>query len=235
MMTAIIAHRGASALATHENTLEAFQIAINLQADFAEFDIRRTKDHQLIAFHNPDLNGTDIRQLTYGEICRITGTHGYRVPLLQEVLELCRGKIKLDIELKETGYEQKIIDLVERYYDYSDYMMKSFIDRSVLRIKEIDPNIKARLLIGTPRNTIIHRLNEYFPLHRLHVCKADFISPHFQFVTREFLLRMHLHRKEVYAWTVNDIAKMSKLIRKGVDGIITDRPDFGLQARMAFE
>lgn len=64
MMTAIIAHRGASALATHENTLEAFQIAINLQADFAEFDIRRTKDHQLIAFHNPDLNGTDIRQLT---------------------------------------------------------------------------------------------------------------------------------------------------------------------------
>ena len=54
MMTAIIAHRGASALATHENTLEAFQIAINLQADFAEFDIRRTKDHQLIAFHNPD-------------------------------------------------------------------------------------------------------------------------------------------------------------------------------------
>ena len=219
MMTAIIAHRGASALATHENTLEAFQIAINLQADFAEFDIRRTKDHQLIAFHNPDLNGT----------------HGYRVPLLQEVLELCRGKIKLDIELKETGDEQKIIDLVERYYDYSDYMMKSFIDRSVLRIKEIDPNIKAGLLIGTPRNTIIHRLNEYFPLHRLHVCKADFISPHFQFVTREFLLRMHLHRKEVYAWTVNDIAKMSKLIRKGVDGIITDRPEFGLQARMAFE
>ena len=48
-------------------------------------------------------------------------------------------------------------------------------------------------------------------------------------------MRMHLHRKEVYAWTVNDIAKMSKLIRKGVDGIITDRPDFGMQARMAFE
>ena len=108
MMTAIIAHRGASALATHENTLEAFQIAINLQADFAEFDIRRTKDHQLIAFHNPDLNGTDIRQLTYDEICRITGAHGYRVPLLQEVLALCSGKMKLAIELKDTGYEQKI-------------------------------------------------------------------------------------------------------------------------------
>ena len=80
MMTAIIAHRGASALATHENTLEAFQIAINLQADFAEFDIRRTKDHQLIAFHNPDLNGTDIRQLTYDEspAHTVTGFRFYR-------------------------------------------------------------------------------------------------------------------------------------------------------------
>lgn len=235
MISAIIAHRGASALATHENTLEAFQIAIDLQADFAEFDIRKTRDHQLIAFHNPDLNGVDIRTLTYEEICKITGQKGYRVPLLLEVLKLCHGKIKLDIELKETGYEQEIIDMVERFYDYSDYMMKSFIDRSVLRIKELDPNIKAGLLIGTPRNNIVHRLNEYFPMHRLHVCKADFISPHYQFVTRDFILRMHLHHKEVYVWTVNDIAKMSKLIRRGVDGIITDRPDFGLQARMAFE
>ena len=235
MISSIIAHRGASALATHENTLEAFQIAIDLQADFAEFDIRKTKDHQLIVFHNPALNGVDIRTLTYEEICSATGQEGYRVPLLLEVLKLCRGKIKLDIELKETGYEHEIIDMVERFYDYSDYMMKSFIDRSVLRIKELDPNIKAGLLIGTPRNNIVHRLNEYFPMHRLHVCKADFISPHYQFVTRDFILRMHLHHKEVYAWTVNDIAKISKLIRKGVDGIIIDRPDFGLQARMAFE
>ena len=86
MMTAIIAHRGASALATHENTLESFQIAINLQADYAEFDIRRTKDHQLIVFHNPDLNGMDIRKLTYDEICKITGAQGYQIPLLQDAV-----------------------------------------------------------------------------------------------------------------------------------------------------
>ena len=148
--------------------------------------------------------------------------------------------------LQDKGYEvvpvvsgQDAIDCCkEQSFDiiFLDENMPGLTGLETLsHIKEIDPNIKAGLLIGTPRNTIIHRLNEYFPLHRLHVCKADFISPHFQFVTREFLLRMHLHRKEVYAWTVNDIAKMSKLIRKGVDGIITDRPDFGLQARMAFE
>lgn len=231
MTPAIIAHRGASALASHENTLEAFQIAIRLKADYAEFDIRKTKDQQLIVFHNPDLNGTPIRQLSYPEICSITGQKGYQIPLLQDVLTLCQHKIKLDIELKETGYEKSVIDMVQRYYDYDDYMMKSFIDRCVLRIKETDPNIHAGLLIGTPKNAIVHRLNEYFPIHRLHMCKADFISPHYQFVTREFILRMHLHRKPVYVWTVNDIARMKKLIKRGVDGIITDRPDFGLQAQ----
>lgn len=233
-MTAIIAHRGASALASHENTLEAFQIAINLKADYAEFDIRMTKDRQMIVYHNPDLNQIPIKQLSYDAICKITGAEGYRVPLLQEVLELCKGKIKLDIELKETGYEKAVIDLVERYFDYSDYMMKSFIDRCVLRIKELDPNIQAGLLIGTPKNTLIHRLNEYFPIHRLRMCKADFISPHFQFITKEFVFRMHMRHKKIFVWTVNDRSRMMKLLKRKVDGIISDRPDIGLQVRNAY-
>ncbi len=234
MTPEIIAHRGASALASHENTLEAFQIAIQLHADYAEFDIRMTKDGQLIAFHNPDLNGRPIREFTYKELCAMTCSEGYIIPRLQEVLEFCRGKIKLDIELKESGYEQKVINLVHRYYAYSDYMMKSFLDRCVLNIKEIDPNIHAGLLIGTPRNAIVHRLNEYFPMHRIHACKADFVSPHYKFITAEFVWRMHMHHKQIFAWTVNSIEQMSKLLKRGVDGIITDRPDLAMQIRSQF-
>ena len=231
MMSSIIAHRGASALANHENTIEAFQIAIKLKADYVEFDIRRTKDKQLIVFHNPDINGHPIRTLTYRELCAITGTDGYQVPLLEEVLKLCRGKIKLDIELKEYGYEEDIIALVQKYYDYSDYMMKSFIDRSVLRIKQIDSNIKAGLLIGSPKNILVHRLNEYFPMRRVRACKADFISPYYQFVTYEFVCRMHFHRKPIYVWTVNESSLMHKLLKRHVDGIITDRPDCAYNIR----
>lgn len=234
MIPEVIAHRGASALASHENTLEAFQIAIQLQADYVEFDIRRTKDRQLIAFHNPSLNGKPIRELTYQDLCSITASDGYRIPRLEEVLKLCRGKIKLDIELKESGYEQDVINVLQRYFDYPDYMMKSFLDRCVLRIKETDPNIKAGLLIGSPRNTLVHRLNEYFPMRRLRACKADFISPYYQFVTREFVWRMHLHKKPIYVWTVNESERIQKLMKRHVDGIITDRPDLAIQLRSEY-
>lgn len=229
--TVIIAHRGASALAEQENTIEAFQIAIDLGCEYAEFDIRRTKDRQLVAFHNNDLNGTLLRDLTYQEICEITRKEGYKVPLLREVLALCSKRIKLDIELKETGYEKEVINLVKKYYDYPDYMMKSFIDRCVFRIKEIDPNIKAGLLIGFHKHSIRRRINEYFPMRRLKACKADFISPNHLFVTREFVHRMHRHKKNIYVWTVNEQDNMKKLLHKKVDGIITDRPDIALEIR----
>ena len=100
--TKVIAHRGASALAEHENTLEAFQIAIALRADMVEFDVRRTSDNVLIAYHDPAIDGKRICDLTYNRINDIARQEGYRVPTLVEVLDMCKGKIHLDIELKES-------------------------------------------------------------------------------------------------------------------------------------
>lgn len=111
--TMVIAHRGASALAPHENTLEAFQIAIDLKADMAEFDVRKTSDNILIVFHDGTIDGRKIGDMTYNRINDIASKEGYRVPTLDEVLKLCSGKICLDIELKESGYERRVIDLVK--------------------------------------------------------------------------------------------------------------------------
>ena len=70
--TMVIAHRGASALAPHENTLEAFQIAIDLKADMAEFDVRKTSDNILIVFHDGTIDGRKIGDMTYNRINDIT-------------------------------------------------------------------------------------------------------------------------------------------------------------------
>lgn len=232
MKSCIIAHRGASALCDHENTIESFQIAINIGADYAEFDIRRTKDHKLIVFHNPDFDGTPICELTYATLCEKTAKENYRVPLLEEVLALCSGKIKLDIELKESGYERRVVNLVKKYYpSYNDYMMKSFIDKTVARIKELDPNIKAGLLLGKANATFRRRLHEYFPEHRLRACHADFVSPHYQLATAEFVARMHIEKKPVYIWTVNHAKTILSCIRKHADGIISDIPDAAIAIR----
>ena len=64
-------------------------------------------------------------------------------------MELCRNKIFLDIEVKETGFEQKLITMVNQYLDYNQFFIRSFIEDVIIKAKEIDPNIKTVLLIST--------------------------------------------------------------------------------------
>ena len=236
MEPVIIAHRGASFLAEHENTLESFQLAIDIGAEYVEFDIRQTKDKKLIVFHNDSLDNTQISDMTYDTLCSKTSGSGYTVPLLADVLKLCHGKIKLDIELKESGYEDRIIEMVtkEYNYEYDTFMMKSFLDKAVAAIKAIDPNITAGLLLGYHTGDIKRRFNEYFPERRIRDCKADFVSPHYQLATIFFIRRMHILRKKVYVWTVNDADMIGKFIRRNADGIITDKPDAAIYIRKGF-
>ena len=66
----IIAHRGAPKLA-RENTLMAFQKAIDLGADIIELDVRQTKDGELAVFHDQDIGGKKISGLTFAEVNRV--------------------------------------------------------------------------------------------------------------------------------------------------------------------
>lgn len=231
MNPVIIAHRGASALARHENTLEAFKIAIKLKADYVEFDIRKTKDNQLIVFHDDEIDNRAISSLTYDRLCSITSRENYRVPLLSEVLELCKGKIKLDIELKESGYEKRIVDMVTKLYRYDEFMMKSFIDSAVKAVHDYDPYIKTGLLLGKKGGSLKTKLYEFFPMTRLAACNADFVSPYYKLATVGFIKRMKLYNKPVYVWTVNRARNIGKCILNHVDGIITDKPNVGLNVR----
>lgn len=229
----IIAHRGASALASHENTLEAFQIAIDLKVDMAELDVRRTKDETLIVFHDACIQGREIGGLTYKEINEIAQKENYRVPMFSEVLALCKGKIGLDIELKERGFEREVVDMVcKRFgYDYGQFSIKSFLDEVSLTVKTLDSRITTGLLVGRTKADVKVRLSEYFPERRLRACRADFISPYFQFVTKDFVHRMKRKGYPIYVWTVNDENMMIKYGKRGVQGIITDYPNVGLQVR----
>lgn len=227
----VIAHRGASSLAVHENTLESFLLAIKLGADMVEFDIRRTLDKKLIVFHDKHLKFKKIQKYTYDEINRITQADNYHVPLLKDVLELCRGKIRLDIELKEGGYEEDVLALVKSRFKYDEFFMKSFKDDVVLKIKKLDKKITTGLLIGRAHVGLGVRTSEYFPHTRLKACKADFISPSYAFLTPDFILRMKLLKKPIYPWTVNDTKGLWYQLHTCIDGIITDRPDIALSLR----
>ncbi|MBE5932246.1 MAG: glycerophosphodiester phosphodiesterase [Lachnospiraceae bacterium] len=231
MRTAIIAHRGASKLAGTDNTIESFSLAISLGADYVEMDVRQTKDKKLIVFHDDVIDNTPIKFLTYDELNKKVSEKNYSVPLFEDVLKLCQGKIKLDIELKETGYEFKVLSLVKKYFSYDGFMIKSFLDTAVKKVELLDKKVNTGLLLGYKKADVKRRVNEFLPKRRLKLLDVDFVSPHYKLVTWDYMLRMRLMKKKVYVWTVNDQTIMKKLLKKNVDGIITDSPDLAISIR----
>ncbi|HHU55104.1 MAG TPA: glycerophosphodiester phosphodiesterase [Acholeplasmataceae bacterium] len=226
----IIAHRGASG-DYHENTIEAFIEAINVGADAIELDVRKTKDNKIIISHDDNIDGIKLDSLDYNEILEVSSSKGFIVPTLEEVLKLCQGKILLDIELKEEGYEEEVISLIKKYLEYNEFFIRSFIDRQVRIVKKIDSKIKTGLLlgVGNPKYGFLTRLSELFPIFRIIRTKPNFISPHYRLMKFGYTKRMHLLKKPVIVWTVNDENLINKfLFKHKVDGLITDYPKLAI-------
>lgn len=225
----IVAHRGASGLVEHENTIDAFQKAIDVGADCIECDVRRTKDGVLIIFHDELINGVPVNELTHREILDITG---YHVPTLEETLEFVKGKILIDIELKEGGYEEEAVALIQKHLKNDEFYIRSFLDKTVRKVKKIDKTITTALLLGLehPKNVLLTRLSELFPFFRILKTKCDIVSPYYRLLKLGFVTRMRILGRRVSVWTVDDEPLMKVLLKKKkVDSLVTNYPDVALR------
>lgn len=232
--TKIVAHRGASYLAKRDNTIEAFQLAIDLKADMVEFDVRCTSDRKLVVFHDSTFADQPIAYQTFAELSGHAAEAGFQVPTFEDVVKLCHGKIFMDIEIKTPGYEKELIHILHKYCDYDEYSVKSFEDPAVYHIKQIDPNIRTGLLLGKDRRDvgyILWRFKEIFPTRRLRQAHCDFVSPFHFYATRFFIYRMHRKNYPVQVWTVNKEKLAKRMLKYGVDMLITDKPDMGMAVR----
>lgn len=222
----IIAHRGASAYAK-ENTIESFEKAIEMGADMIEFDVRKTKDNIFIACHDELIDNKAINELTYEEIKRIFNN----IITIEEILKLVKGRIKLDIELKEKGYEKEVIELVLKYFKKHEFIITSFNDSSLKTIKNTYSNLKTGLILGkeTPKNLIRTRISELFPIKRALQTKVDFIAPHWKLLKFGLLKRARNHNMPVFVWTINSKKKIKKFFSNNlIKAVITDKPDIFL-------
>ncbi len=230
---AIEAHRGAKGLVQFENTIEAFSKAIEVGCDGIELDLRKTKDGVIVIRHNPDYNGELLCNLTYEELLNKTKKDGFIIPTFIETLEFCKGKTFLDIELKEAGYEEEILETVLKYLSYEEFYIRSFIKKTLKKVKKIDRKVKTVLLLGVnkARFSFISRLAEIFPLFLILYTKCDIVSPH-RFVYHFFYhLRMKVLGKPIIVWTVNSDKQLNKLLNKQKVAIITDFPDKAVKIR----
>jgi glycerophosphoryl diester phosphodiesterase len=125
----IVAHRGAS-LEAPENTLAAFERAIEVGADMIEFDARRARDGRLVISHDPLLDGA------------------VGLPTLEETLRLTQGRIQLDVELKEPGCERDAIGLLLRYFPLSSFCITSFLVQVIHEIRAMHRGIRTGLIFA---------------------------------------------------------------------------------------
>jgi glycerophosphoryl diester phosphodiesterase len=244
----IVAHRGKTTLVQSENTMEAFRSAMSILSGSTtergipqiEFDLRMTRDGFVIIYHDREIDNLAIGELDYHQIQLIAQRKGFEIPLFEDILKLCRDdrgegicqRIALDIEIKEEGYEERVIALATEYLSYTNFVIKSFNDASVRKIKDLDPQIKVGLLLGkvTGRFPLLSILAQFFPEYRIIKTGADFVAPHFRLLRFGFLWRMKLMNKEVFVWTVNEERRLLKLLKsKYIAAVITDRPELALE------
>lgn len=231
-MTKIIAHRGASAYAP-ENTMEAFQIAIEMGADAIELDIHMSADGHIVVCHDETINRTSNGK---GEIAKMTlealRRHNYlgrfvgkqfNIPTLAEVLELIRPtQLGINIELKggmgtEGNMEKRVLELVEEMSMGRRVLYSSFDHYCLSRIKSLLPTAKTGLLYSN---------RMYEPWIYAGELRASALHPKFSTVKgAAYIKNAHEVGLKVNVWTVDSPKDMKKAIAFGVDGIITNVPN----------
>ncbi len=226
-----IGHRGAAGHAP-ENTLSSFKKALELGADTLELDVHLSKDGELIVMHDPKVdrttNGTGyIKDLTVEELKHLDAGklfeeyRGEKIPLLQEVFDLAKGKATFVIEIKNgpifyPGIEGKLVQLIEKNDLVDDVIVIAFYHPSLKKIKELNPRIKTGILfVGAFID----------PWAVAEQVGADALHPMYEYVTEEMVTAAHKRGYVVHPWTINDPVQLEQWHKYGVDGITSDYPD----------
>jgi len=144
-----------------------------------------------------------------------------RVPTLAEALGACRGRTRMVVELKSYGHaqhlEERVAAVVEAVGMERDCVFMSLDHSMVQRMKELRPGWRCGVLAAKAVGDLTA-----FP--------ADFLAVEKKLATRRFVRAAHRAGKDVYVWTVNDPADMLGAMSRGVDGLITDKPDLARRA-----
>ena len=203
-----------------ENSLASFERAIELGADMIELDVRRTRDRELIVFHDAGIVGRPVRDLTRAEIEERAGV---LPPLLEQALELARGRIGLDVELKEDGYVGELADLLSGFAAGGDELIvTSFLDSVLEQLRELTPELGLGLVVGRSAERVPERAN---------ACGATVVLPKLRLVDEAFLRELSDAGLTVIVWDFMAAEHAALLSDPRIAGVITDDVPGALAAR----
>lgn len=234
--TKIIAHRGFSSAAP-ENTLAAFQMAIEIGAPYFELDVHKTKDDSLVVIHDYSLGRTssnnakgNIADMNYADLENVRVGYSKefgndykdeKVPALRDALQLAKWKIKVCIEIKVTGIEASVIKTINDLNVNDRVIIFSFDYEVLKKIRSLDKDIEILYLKGNANNLT---LDKAMAINASAIGVGGATK-----ITKNFIDQSHSKGLEVWQYTINNETQMRKLIEVGLDGLITDYPDKALE------
>ena len=229
----VIAHRGASMYAP-ENTIAAFELAVEMGADAIELDTMLTADGIPVVIHDQSLERTtnesgNVSSMMVAEIKLLDAGSRFevrfaeeKIPTLEEVFSAVGKEILINVELKNytspfDRLPETVVALVMKKGLSDRVLLSSFNPIALIKAQRASEEIRRAALIGGgPKiaRGIIEAFTDYFALH-----------PEVSLVNQGVVDKHHAAGHQVNVWTVNEESEMMKLLSMGVDGLITDKPD----------
>jgi len=234
------AHRGSRVL-WPENTMEAFQGAVDLGYHYIETDVQLTADGVVVVFHDDDLdrltNATGpVRQWRWEDLQQLDAAwsfgaavdypmraSGCRISSLAEVLDTFPHQ-HFNIDLKCAGAEWAVADVIKRSGRERSTLIGGYVDRRSARFRRIT---RGEVATSAGSRVVIAMWSASRVGRTLSRPEAAYQVPYDYRpqLDRKFVEAVHRAGAQVHAWTVNEVEPMNDLLDMGVDGIVTDRPD----------
>lgn len=222
----VIAHRGASAYRP-ENTLPAYELAVEQAADMIEVDLHRTRDGAVVIAHDAELGRIggrgEIGDASLAEVRALDAGGGQPVPTLDELLDGFGPRIALNLELKQgsrgayAGLPAVAAAAVHARGLEGRTLYSSFYDPVLHDLRRVDAEARIALLLS--------RRSAQSWVERAHALAAEAVNPELPLVDRAFVERAHAEGLAVYVFTVDPLEEMQRLLALGVDGLFTNVPD----------
>jgi glycerophosphoryl diester phosphodiesterase len=237
----IFAHRGASAYAP-ENTLAAFNLAVEQGADGIELDAKLSADGHVVVVHDPTLARTtgapdQVKDMALDDLHALDAGSffskkfkGEKIPTLEEVFETFGKKTLINVEL--TNYNTRhdhlvetVCMLVKRFGLQDRVLFSSFLGSNLSDVRSFIPNAQTGLLalpgiLGAWHRSFGFAFGKYDALH-----------PNIKNTTQEQIYFVHRLKRRVHVWTVNEAHDMRRLFKWGVNAIFTDDPPLAVRVR----
>ena len=244
MPAATIASVEISAHARHsapaENyTIEVCRRALATNADYVEFDIRRTADEELVAFHDAcTRQGIPLSTIGYAQLCDLAG---YEVPKVTDILAAVKGHAKGHLDLKEQGYEEKLVRLALDVLGPGEFIVTTLEDASVAGIRSRFPNgeeVPVALSIGRGMQGMSRavwvrdRFRDLRPMSRVQASGTEWVAIDHRVALSGVLPQLRAKRLKIMVWTVNNEREIRYwLARQQIDVLVTDRAAFAVETR----